>query len=124
MIKLANRVILTYLQVGIGVHLPVESLARKLLRVALPPPHFNADGDNHTNARMQIRDYSFAFEIQESFGLLALRLTRLTAHWQPQQVQRVSLSKLVPTHHCNRCRKRTAIAELQQTKEQKAKPMI
>ena len=46
-----------------------------------------------------------------SFGLLALRLTRLTAHWQPQQVQRVSLSKLVPTRHCNSCRKHTAMAK-------------
>ena len=29
----------------------------------------------------------FTFEIQDLFGLLALRLTRLTAQWQPQQVQ-------------------------------------
>jgi hypothetical protein len=29
----------------------------------------------------------FAFEIQESLGRLAFRLARLTAHWQPQQVQ-------------------------------------
>ena len=34
----------------------------------------NVDGENHTNARVQV----FAFEIQESFGLLALRLTRLS----------------------------------------------
>ena len=57
----------------------------------------------------------FALEIQESFGLLALRLTRLTAHWQPKPVQRVSLSKLVLTHtfkvHCGSVRNRTAMAE-------------
>ena len=53
----------------------------------------------------------FAFEIQESFGLFALRVTLWTEHWQPQPVQRVSLSKLVSTRHCNNCRKRTAMAE-------------
>ena len=39
----------------------------------------------------------YAFEIQESFCLLALRLTYLTAHRQPQQMQRIRLSKLAPT---------------------------
>jgi len=39
----------------------------------------------------------FAFEIQKSFGLLALRLTCLTADGQLQQ--RVILSKLVPIRH-------------------------
>ena len=48
---------------------------------------------------MQMKDCKlaitvFAFEIQESLGVLALHLTRLTTHWQPEQVQRVSLSKL------------------------------
>ena len=38
---------------------------------------------------------AFAFEIQESLGLLALHLTRLTVHRQPQPVQRASLSKLI-----------------------------
>ena len=56
-----------------------------------------------TMIRMQGRKLAntlacFAFEIQEfeSPGLLALHLNRLMApHWQPQQVQRDSLSKLV-----------------------------
>ena len=45
----------------------------------------------------------YAFEIQESFCLLALRLTYLTAHRQPQQMQRIRLSKLAPTRrvYCN-----------------------
>ena len=44
---------------AIGGHLPVESSARKLLLVTLPPPHFDVGGENQTNARMQIRHYSF-----------------------------------------------------------------
>ena len=44
---------------AIGVHLPVESSARKLLLVALPPPHFDVRGENHTNAKMQTRHNSF-----------------------------------------------------------------
>ena len=66
--------------------------------------------ENHTNARMQTCPFLL-----------------LTAHWQPQQVQRVSLSKLVPTCHCKRFRKRTGIIvwpNMQQTKEQKVKPMF
>ena len=61
----------------------------------------------------------FAFEIQELFGLLALRLTRLTVHRQPQKVQRVSLSKLVPAVRVvgNAMLKQNS----QQAKEQKAK---
>ena len=39
-------------------HLPLETSARKLLLVALPPPHFDVGGENHTNARMQTRHYS------------------------------------------------------------------
>ena len=61
-------------QPSIYAHLLVESSGRKLLLVVLPPPHFHVGGRNHTNARMQTCHHSFAFEIKESFGLLALRL--------------------------------------------------
>ena len=75
-----------------------------------------------------------AFKMQESLRLLALRLTYLTAHRQPQQVQRIRLSKLAPTRsvYCNlnssETRKRSAVADFadstQNTKEQKARTMI
>ena len=52
-----------------------------------------------------------AFKIQESFCLLALRLAYLTAHQQPQQMQRIRLSKLAPTRrvYCNLNSKKTQI---------------
>ena len=37
----------------------------------------------------------FAFVTQESLGLLALRLTLLTAHWRPQHWQFILLSKIM-----------------------------
>ena len=39
----------------------------------------------------------FAFETQEWLGLPALRLTLLTAHWQPKQWLQTNLSKMVRT---------------------------
>ena len=40
---------------------------------------------------------AFAFETQESLGLLVLRLTLLMAHWQPQQWELI-LSKMAHLH--------------------------
>ena len=78
------------------------------------------------NSPLQI----FAFQIQEPLCLLALRLTYLTAHRQPQQVQRIRLSRLPPTRsvYCNLNSSKTRNARLwpisQNIKEQKASTMI
>jgi len=45
----------------------------------------------------KLANTDFAFETQEWLGLPALRLTLLTAHWQPKQWLQTNLSKMVRT---------------------------
>ena len=81
------------------------------------PVFLDVGGEYCTNARTIT---VYAFVIQESLCLLALRLTYLAAHPKPQQVQCIRMSTLAATRcvYCSlngsKTRKRSAVADFEE----------